>query len=392
MTDANMGVMMYMSAQNNLREFGDQNVTDVIAGTQASTQPGSVCAFILLDSYQPDGKPKTYQILHPPKFGAADFAKQDVVVRGIRIENKDVHTIGAFNNMVSLANSHFEGFHPKQKMLIFWGHGGGLQMLDEGQNEAKINIVEIGVVLKEWAKAEGEPLRFDTIAFDACYMCMIETMHHLRGVTDIALCSSTTVDSAGFPYDGMFQYFGSDTANATTQQVAAKCADLYNARYEDEEDHSLFICDMSKVDACIRKQNSVGKLLLDAFTSAGDRKLFHQQVGLALSSSHVFHGYANVLYLLRMLSTYLADANLAPARMDAINTELADFAAAVRACFKGKMGDDTDNPVSPQIWAPTSRSIFDKHSKIYNKLDASLGGYGGWVSFWRKYYEFADNA
>src|SRR5439155_4499049 len=92
----------------------------------------------------------------------------------------------------------------RQRILVLWGHGGGIYFLDEnteqGRAAAEASIPAFANVLEASSKRQTDPLRFDIIAFDACYMGVIETAAEFSNMADFVLASTTVVDQAGLPY------------------------------------------------------------------------------------------------------------------------------------------------------------------------------------------------
>ena len=157
MAQTNLGVMMYMSAQNELASYADSNIDGIKLCASGGKKLNGVCTYVLLDTRLPNGNGKTYQIFLKDGATDSDFIRQDYKIKEVMIENKDVHTKTAFNNSLFNAQMHFSQFSPKNEVLIFWGHGGGLKMLDEGKDSEKITINDIHKVLHEWFVAQGDP-------------------------------------------------------------------------------------------------------------------------------------------------------------------------------------------------------------------------------------------
>ncbi len=388
MSEVTTGLMLYMSAQNELSEAAESNIDAIKSCASGGNKLNNICTYILLDSFaKTDAKTrKTTQYLLPPGATETDFVAKPIVLNGVTYVNKEVTTETAFNNILHLAYEHFAAHSPARKILIFWGHGGGMKMLDEGSKHAQTTIAEFAGVLDEWAMARGEHLRFDTVAFDSCYMCMIETMHELRRATSYALCSSTVVASSGYPYKDIVTSLEADGPRTTVSATALKIADLYDKAYKRFDDRFLICCDMNKIELCARELNVLGELLMPVLERKKGSFSVRDAIGSALIMANEEYSYVYVLWFLRALSKKLPSAGLSTSELQTLNGQVDKLAAAVRSAFQGKIGDTSRNPVSPQIWAPSAKVSFQKHEAIYNALESSDKGKAGWVSMWRKYH------
>lgn len=380
-------IMIYMSAQNDLSSFAEENIEAIKSCVNLDT----MSVFITLDTFVNGdigdaSTRRTFKYLLPPGATACDFKRQD-----LPIDNRDVHSPEVFSRFLDLATLHFGEGDRRQKILVLWGHGGGMFMLDEerrrGAERARASVAEFADALVRKAH-EKFPLAFDIVAFDSCYMCMIEAMHELRSATKFALCSSTLVAADGYPYDkitGELKRRGRDLAPQTSAELIAK---TYNDHYREifaDGNRVLFVCDMSKIGRCVADLNALGDKLASLIVAAADDRL-REAIIQALIAAGVESSYVYVLRFLRALLIILEDF-VKRGELAEVGRLAKKLEVSVRSAFSGDMGDTMARPVSPLIWAPFIRNTFDLYEADYNALAASDGGRGGWVSMWREFHQ-----
>jgi hypothetical protein len=381
-------VMLYMSAQNDLAQKAQEN----IGAIYDSRNLDGLCVYIMLDTIKLDGTDapenrNTWEYRLPP--GATE---QDFVRHPLPAPNKDVIRPAVFRNFLTRAEDHFANRATRQKILVLWGHGGGMVMLDEeraaGAERARASIAEFATVLEQKAR-EGAPLRFDILAFDSCFMCMIETMHQLKGATDYALCSSTLVDADGYPYKKIFDALKSHGGTWNPRIAAQNISTIYNQHYQEilpDQNRYLFVCDVKKTDDAITALNVLGTELAKLMKTKGPDDPVRLALGEALIAAGVDSSYVYILRFLDALAITL-EGRFSDGELTAVHSAKDTLEKAVRNCFIGDLGSSTDNPVSPLIWAPFQRATFVANETKYNALDASQDGHGGWVSLWRAFHE-----
>lgn len=377
-------MMLYMSAQNELAKKAKENIDDI----KFNTDLDHMCLYIVEDTYDntPDDA-MARETLHyelPPAATKHDF----VPVAGI---SKVVVNPNVFNLFLGQANAHFARFgqdHTRQKILILWGHGGGMVMLDEdketGTARARASIADFVEVLEQ-----QKELRFDIIAFDSCYMGVIEVMNQFRDATEFALVSSTVVDADGYPYKkfiGDLKQRGPILGPKGAADLIATC---YNDHYRlllPGEDRLLFICDMSEIKKCVDALNKLGDEMSGLLGPDASNDPVRDAINEALIAAHSDSAYVPVLMFLRKLESRLA-SHAVPGNLDELQDAMTALANAVKAAFTGgKLGDSGYMPTSPLIWSPDNLGIFLRDHEAYNQLDSSSNGTGGWVKMWAKFH------
>jgi Clostripain family len=390
---ASTQIMIYMSAQNELSGKARDNIVSI----QNCTDLDDICTYIMLDKVDDPNAPgrderNTVQYLLRPGAGKADFDP-----KGFSVDDKDVSSPLVFEIILRAAREHFKTHStlgpPRQKMLIFWGHGGGMKMLDEqkkaGVARAQANMKAFADVLARKSKADKSN-EFDIVAFDSCYMCMIETMHQLRDVCDFALCSSTAVEADGFPYENIFRELKASGHTFGPTTTAKRVSEIYDAHYLNLYPHGdrfLFVCQTKKTLACITALNELGKTLTSLLSKTNQEDPVRKAVIDALTSAHVNSAYVYVLQFLEMLPIMLEElvtaALLDTAQLESVKKQSRTLQQAVDDAFQGNR---KDAPISPQIWAPFQINSFIANESTYNALDSSDFGKAGWATFWRTFH------
>ena len=264
-------------------------------------------------------------------------------------------------------------------------------MLDESQRntvqQSRANLKEFADMLVR--KAENSPpLSFDIVAFDSCYMCMIETLNQFRYGCRFVLCSSTVVDDDGFPYDTIFHALKSEGKELDPATAVARVAALYNAHYLNifpDGDRFLFVAHMDRIEACADALNDLGEALVALLKDPAHAREVRKGVTEALVGAGDEAGYVYVLSFLRHLD-YALRRYVGATGMASIAPAAKALRSAVYSAFEGNMGESVSQPISPLIWAPLEPGEFTKNEAIYNALDASAGGTGGWASLWRQFH------
>lgn len=384
---ASTQLMLYMSAQNELAGKARENIDAI----KSCVNLNGICAYIMVDTVADSttarpGKSETFKYLLPPGASENEFVPVSFALR-----NKIVTSPDVFNLVLNEANSHFQTFsdnhNPQQKILIFWGHGGGMVMLDEQQQKgidrARANMKDFANVLVGMSKAKKQRA-FDIIAFDSCYMCMIETMHELREVSPLALCSSTMVDADGFPYESMVGLLKEEGRALGPKVAAERMAQIYNQHYLDvfpDGNRFLFVCDLEQTAACVAALNALGKALTSLLGVIDGDDPVRDAIREALIGAGADSSYVYVLQFLKMLALTL-DGRISNANLDVIKQHSGSLRKSIHGAFKGNLGDSTDVPVSPLIWAPMQINSFRMNAANYCDLDSSEKGQGGWITLW----------
>ena len=382
-TKAATAMMLYMSAQNELASKATENIDAI----RSNVALHNLCLYIVEDTYDdvdPSDPNARVTFRYPLPRGAR---KKDFHRESFGVMDKTIGDPTVFKNFLALAKQHFKQDGTNQKILILWGHGGGMVMLDEekanGTVQARASIVDFAEVLET-----QKDLKFDILAFDSCYMGVIEVMNQFREATSFALVSSTVVDADGYPY----KVFIKDLKTKGSALDPKSAAELIAARYDQHykqvlpgEERFLFICDMSKIENCVTALNELGAALIKLLGEDEQNDPMRDAISEALIAAHADFAYVPALMFMRKLRDRLASHPDQP-RFKELYEAMDKLALAVRASFSGQLSDSGYSPTSPLIWSPDSRGIFWRDHKDYAQLDSSKNGTAGWISMWFKFH------
>jgi hypothetical protein len=382
-TKAATAMMLYMSAQNELASKATENIDAI----RSNVALHNLCLYIVEDTYDdvdPSDSNARVTFRYPLPRGAR---KKDFHRESFGDMDKTIGDPTVFKNFLALAKQHFKQDGTNQKILILWGHGGGMVMLDEeqanGMVQARASIVDFAEVLET-----QKELKFDILAFDSCYMGVIEVMNQFREATSFALVSSTVVDADGYPYKKFIKDLKAKGSALDPKSAAELIAARYDQHYKQVlpgEERFLFICDMSKIENCVTALNDLGAALIKLLGEDEQNDPMRDAISEALIAAHADFAYVPVLMFLRKLRDRLASHPDQP-RFKELYEAMDKLALAVRAAFSGQLSDSGYSPTSPLIWSPDSRGIFLRDHNDYAQLDSSKNGTAGWISMWFKFH------
>jgi hypothetical protein len=389
--DAATAMMLYMSAQNELTN----KATDNINAIRSNVVLDNLCLYIVEDTYQDLDRDETnvrttfhYEL--PRGAVDGDFQRQS-----FGNMDKTVGDPNVFRKFLERAQEHFKKNSTRHKILILWGHGGGMVMLDEekmnGTVLARASIAEFAEVLEQQSKLKNA-FKFDIIAFDSCYMGVIEVMNQFREATPFALVSSTVVDADGYPYKKIIKDLKEKGPMLKPKAAAELIATCYDDHYKlllPEEERYLFTCNMKKIEACVDALNVFGDELAKLLGPDENDDRVRDAINEALIAAHADCAYVPVLIFLRKLEHRLTSV-LDQDKLKNLKKAGGALAKAVKASFRGQLSDGGYTPTSPLIWSPDSRGIFLRDQEAYSQLDSSKKGTAGWVSMWRKFHGFKE--
>jgi hypothetical protein len=289
-------VMLYMAAQNELNEDADRNTAAIMAVTPLKTTR----AYIVKDTMKgKEGRRETDDL----QLSALDTKESGIEFKSMfNGRDKDVSDPNIFVWFLERARIDFEeNCHPKVKILIFWGHGGGLVMLNEdaavGGSRTKATLSAFAEKLEERAKPGPKQQQFDLICFDSCYMCLIETINEFADIASHVLASSTVVDSAGYPYRSIFTRLKEDASCQLPSGAAQMIREVYDKKYDDmgeADQRHLFVCETKTVNTCVVALNNFGQQISELLTLGTDNDKGRIFLNDVCDHAHYAHGYVEV--------------------------------------------------------------------------------------------------
>jgi Clostripain family len=377
MAKARNFVLMYMSAQNELAPMAQNNIDQI----STNMPMANTSLLVMNDTIQPENQAFVTQVLH------MQYDANAPVELALPPKDKDVVDPNVFAWFLDKAFASPDLQEADLKLLVFWGHGRGLEFLDENSPDHSVTRrANIADFIEELVERESAPA-FDVIAFDACYMCMIETLADFTSLTRYVIVSSAEVPEESFPYAKILSKLKARSTVFKPEAAARMIQKEYGKEYPLDGPtgrKQLFICDTTKMAACIDGLNALGdslsQLLDDDFGDDG----FRMQLRGLLISAATYRCYVSVLTLLNSIDL---SEPIGPAKhWQSVLASAAKLRAAVFDAFQGTLGPETSEPCSPLIFAPEDPVIFQDKIELYDELGISKNGTKGWSNFWRAFH------
>jgi hypothetical protein len=238
-------------------------------------------------------------------------------------------------------------------------------------------------------------LKFDIIAFDACYMAVLETMYELRDATRYVLCSSTKVSSKSYPYEKIFNDLKMHGSNSGPEKVAELIARAYDDRFNGDPPAGtrfIFTCRMVDIGTAMQGLNAVGEKLAGFIANPGygdavraavrDKRTRFRDSELNEGMDNYAFSHKLALYLPGILSGVVPDDE-----QRQLESLLVQMQTAIDSAFIKTTNRPRSRAVSPLVWTPLDVVQYKKKREIYRKLSGSANGEGGWAKFWETYFQ-----
>lgn len=249
-TPIKRAVLVFMSAENNLSPYAQNDINELIAGRK---QVGSdYDLLIYVDRASTSEKPFIARITNN------SAQPVDTLYR-----YADDLTSSDPANFQAILKS-MAGFSPKAKEygLVLWGHANGWILendgntvirraygVDNGDNSSSLKVYEPArwLNIPSMAKALQQlGIHWRFIFFDCCNMQNTEVAYELRNATDYLIASPAEITGEGAPYDTMVKDFFIEDGEKMGMQM---CSD-YNAQFDYVGGHlPISVVDVSKMQA-----------------------------------------------------------------------------------------------------------------------------------------------
>jgi hypothetical protein len=180
--------------------------------------------------------------------------------------------------------------------LVLWDHGSGYPgvCFDDSDGGDYLSMTELKKALSNEKQATG--VRIDVLAFDACYMGMIEVGHQVRDYVDFVVASEESEPNLGAPYDTILASLANNPS-ISASQLATTMVTKYVASYTDglpSPDDVPTVTDaaydLSKDPGLAAAVSDFGEALKGSFNQ------YKNQIAAARSQSETFYGQFVDLY------------------------------------------------------------------------------------------------
>lgn len=356
-TPKNWTFLIYLNGNNNLDEFGKQNI-------EAMEQVGSDDQVNIVVQWASESAGKTVRMLIQKSKTKGQVISPIVEDLG-KVDMGDYRSLQDF---IKWGAKHYPAQH---YFVNVWNHGSGWHSL-KSRNHTRlfgdiswddntghsISTEQLGQAMANAAKVIGHPV--DLYGSDACLMAMAEVANEMLGSVHYFVGSQETEPGAGWPYTDFLSRWEA-TPNATPDQVSKILVDAYVKSYEGgsngTSDVTLSAYDLTQFSGL---NQAVAKLGADIRSLNATDKSKVLDVAKTVQSFAV-NDYADLLDFVKKLSA----ANISGINQD----DLVSVQAAAQQVIIAN--EDTPNFVNAtglSIWLPTDHWSYSNNSERYQHM------------------------
>lgn len=169
----------------------------------------------------------------------------------------DPETLASF---LSFCNENYPADH---KMVVFWDHGGGSTSgaaLDENFEGDCLTLPELREAFESTCTPDASDQPYDIIGFDTCLMATVDVAGIFKDIGKYLVASEETEPGTGWAYDGWLGTLAGNTAISPADLGKSICDSFYSAceQYQLEDEITLSVTDLSKMDNVLEKYNNFG--------------------------------------------------------------------------------------------------------------------------------------
>lgn len=189
--------MVYLDADNNLEEFGieDMNEMEAVGSTI------DVNIVVQIDRI------RGYYRTKPDWTGARRYYVE--LGSSILIEDLGELNMGDPSTLIDFMEWTVDNYPADKYCLVMWDHGSGyLGLCWDDTDGDHLSIAELRSAL--YAVQASKGLTVDVITFDACVMGMLEVVYEIRSLAQIVVASEESVSGQGAPYDTILEDLTAD--------------------------------------------------------------------------------------------------------------------------------------------------------------------------------------
>ena len=219
-----------------------------------------------------------------------------------QVDTQPLTSMGDPDTLTDFLNWGIENYSSEHMALDMWNHGGGSitgVCFDEVNESDSILLKELDSVLSQVVPQMDR--KFDFIGFDACLMSTIETANILANYADYMIASEQTEPGLGWDYTVIGEYVCENGGVDTVSLGQVICDGFYESckRTEEEDDSTLVVMDLSKVDEILEAFNTFANSMYEAGadSSAMSNMVRGIQNAEFFGSNNKSEGYTNMVDL-----------------------------------------------------------------------------------------------
>ena len=218
--------------------------------------------------------------------------------------------------------------YPAENMgVVIWNHGGGSitgVCFDQLFDNDSLTLGEMDSAFSDVYSTMTD--NFEFIGFDACLMATVECAHVLANYANYMYASEESEYGTGWDFEEMGAYLLKNKGVDGASLGKVVCDSVYSGSelYGEEDDSTMSVVDLSKIDTFISKFNTFAQKLYEATDGKNNEDMF-SKVARAINScenfggNNFFEGYANMVDLGGLISSvgdYIGDTSDARGALD----------------------------------------------------------------------------
>ena len=227
------------------------------------------------------------------------------VITNGEIEQVDTQPLTSMGNPDTLKDFlswGVENYASEHMGVDIWNHGGGSitgVCFDELNEQDSILLRELDTALSQVVPQMDR--KFDFVGFDACLMSTLETANILANYADYMIASEQTEPGLGWDYTAIGEYVCENGGVDTVSLGQVICDGFYESckQTNEEDDSTLVVMDLSKVDEILDAYNTFANNMYEA--GADSTALSNMVRGIQdaefFGSNNRSEGYTNMVDL-----------------------------------------------------------------------------------------------
>ncbi|MBR4515186.1 MAG: Clostripain family protein [Lachnospiraceae bacterium] len=218
------------------------------------------------------------------------------------VDSQPLASMGATDTLQDFLSWGVENYSSEHMGVDIWNHGGGSitgVCFDELNEQDSILLRELDTALS--AVVSQMDRKFDFIGFDACLMSTLETANILANYADYMIASEQTEPGLGWDYTEIGEFVCENGGVDTVSLGKVICDGFYESckRTDEQDDSTLCVIDLSKVDGILEAYNTFAKSMYEA--GADSTALSNMVRGIQnaefFGSNNRSEGYTNMVDL-----------------------------------------------------------------------------------------------
>ena len=367
--------MVYMGADNNLADYGLEDINEMELGGGSSSQISVVVQAEFDPSYtsSPDITDRSalrLQVLQDSSSSSPDLS------RAVNLGNIDMTSSSALTDFINWTKTNYPAEH---YVLVFWDHGAGWREATGSPVRGAItdstgDIMELPVLSKG---VSDSGVHFDVICFDACIMAMYEVAYEFKGLTDYMVFSEDNEPGPGYPYDTIIPVLISNPS-ITGENLAIETVNKYDASYPSYYTTTQSAIDMSQVETLNTKVRALAALL-----TADTGTFTTVEAGANSAYDYGYNDYHDLYEVCNYLETNLSNGSAATAA-----GEVKNFMSTIVIANKTNGTYPSNASKGLAIYLPLpSQTTSSTLNSAYGPLDCNVPATSSWYEFLLTWYE-----